>query len=311
MSAVVFYLIVYPTSKLPLWILYRFSDLFYVFFITIFPYRKKVIERNISLSFPRATKKEIRTIKRQFYKAFSDMLIEGIKNLSISKNEIQKRFVIENPELMDELYSEEKSVLLVSAHYLNWEWMISGQNLFFKHQAVGIGMPLTSKFWDKKVNQLRSRFGMHVIHAKIVHQTFKQYEEQKQPTATLVLSDQSPADSLKCYWMQFLNQKTGILFGAEQLANQYNQAVVFYLPKRLKRGYYSVKLELITKNPRELNWGEITETHSGLLEERINEEPGPWLWSHKRWKRTVPQDIEALRKEQREKFNKQFRAVQK
>lgn len=208
---------------------------------------------------------------------------------------------------MEQLYKQNKSVLLVSAHYMNWEWMITGQDLFFPHQAIGIGMPLTSGYWDKKINTLRSRFGMKVIHAKIVKETFNAYLQKGVPTATLVLSDQSPADSTKCYWMTFLNQTTGILFGAEQLANTYDQAVVFYLPKKIKRGYYEVELQLLTDEPRTLPWGEITETHAKLLEKRILEEPGPWLWSHKRWKRTVPDNIPKLKEEQREKFNALFR----
>ena len=307
MSRVAYYLFVLPLSRLPLWITYRFSDLFFLLLITVFPYRKKVIEENIARSFPNLTQKEQKKIKRSFYRYFADMLLEGVKNLGISEKELRRRFVIRNPELMEKLYDENKSVLLVSAHYMNWEWMITGQDLFFPHQAVGIGMPLTSGYWDKKINALRSRFGMKVIHAKIVKETFNTYLESGIPTATLVLSDQSPADSAKCYWMTFLHQQTGILFGAEQLANTYDQAVVFYLPKKVKRGYYEIELQLLTDTPRSLPWGELTETHAHLLEKRILEEPGPWLWSHKRWKRTVPDNIPKLKEEQREKFNALFR----
>ncbi len=307
MSKVAYYLFVLPLSKLPLWITYRFSDLFFLLLITVFPYRKKVIEGNIARSFPHLTKKEQRKIKRSFYRYFADMLLEGVKNLGISEKELRKRFVIKNPELMEELYKQNKSVLLVSAHYMNWEWMITGQDLFFPHQAIGIGMPLTSGYWDKKINTLRSRFGMRVIHAKIVKETFNSAVEKNIPIATLILSDQSPADSHKCYWMTFLNQTTGIIFGAEQLANTYDQAVVFYLPKKIKRGYYEVELQLLTDKPRTLPWGVITETHARMLEKRIIEEPGPWLWSHKRWKRSIPGDIPKLKEEQREKFNTLFR----
>lgn len=307
MSKVTYYLFVLPLSKLPLWITYRFSDLFFLLLITVFPYRKKVIEENIARSFPNLSRKEHLKIKRQFYRYFADMLLEGVKNLGISERELRKRFEIKNPELMEQLYDQNKSVLLVSAHYMNWEWMITGQDLFFPHQAIGIGMPLTSGYWDKKINTLRSRFGMKVIHAKIVKETFNSYLKEGIPTATLVLSDQSPADSTKCYWMTFLHQTTGILFGAEQLANTYDQAVVFYLPKKIKRGYYEVELQLLTDEPRTLPWGKITETHAHLLEDRILKEPAPWLWSHKRWKRTVPDNIPKLKEEQREKFNSLFR----
>jgi KDO2-lipid IV(A) lauroyltransferase len=299
--------IVYPLSLLPLWISYRFADIFYLLCITLFPYRKKVITGNLKRSFPSKSEAEIRAIRRKFYRHFANMLIEGIKNLSISEKELMKRYKIVNPEVMQSLYNKEKSVLLVSAHYLNWEWMITGLPLFFPHQAVGIGMPLSNGFWDKKINGLRARFGMHVIHSKIVKETFDKYQEHHIPIATLTLSDQSPGDSRKSYWMRFLNQQTAVLFGAEQLANTYNHSVVFYLPKQVKRGYYEIELELISEDPKELHWGELTEIHTKRLEERIEQEPAPWLWSHKRWKREIPLDLNLLQSTQREKFNRTFR----
>src|SRR3989344_3798051 len=105
---------------------------------------------------------------------------------------------------------------------------------------------------------------MDVIHAKIVKETFEKYEKASIPTATLVLGDQSPGDSLKSYWMTFLHQETAVLFGAEQLAR--------------------------------------------LLEQRIQQEPHYWLWSHKRWKRTIPENLTSLKEQQREKFNQYFRS---
>jgi Kdo2-lipid IVA lauroyltransferase/acyltransferase len=306
MNALLYYLVVFPLSKLPLWLTYRVSDFFYLLLITVLPYRRKVIENNLKRSFPDRSSKEIRQLRNRFYRHFADLLMEGVKNLGISEKELRKRFVIKNPELMRELYERNKSVLLVSAHYMNWEWMITGQSLFFPHQAVGIGMPLSSGFWDKKINGLRSRFGMHVIHSKIVKPTFEDYRQKHIPTATLVLADQSPGDSMKSYWTTFLHQETAVLFGAEQLAHTYDQAVVFYLPKRIKRGCYEIELQLLTDQPRTTQWGEITEMHVGLLEQRILAEPQYWLWSHKRWKRTVPEDTESLKTEQREKFNRHF-----
>lgn len=308
MNAVIYYLFVYPLSKLPLWITYRFADFFYLLLITILPYRKKVITDNLKKSFPNENARTIAKLRRKFYRVFTDMLIEGIKNLGISEKEIRKRFIIQNPELMNDLYDKGKSVLLVSAHYNNWEWMITGQNLFFKHQAVGIGMPLSSGFWDKKINALRQRFGMRVIHSKIVKESFESYKRNKELTATLVLSDQSPGDSFKSYWTTFLGRDTAVAFGAEQLANTYDQAVVFYLPKKIKRGYYSVELSLITEDPKTLPWGEITEQHVRLLEKGIIACPQAWLWSHKRWKRDLPANLEELKSTQREKFNSIFRS---
>lgn len=298
-----YYLVVLQISKLPLWCIYLLSDLLYGLFL-LFPYRKKVIEGNIRRSFPEKSDVEIKKLVRQFYRHFTDILAEGIKNLSISKEELKKRYRVKNPELMDELYKQKRSVLLVSGHYNNWEWLITAQDFLFPHQAMGIGMPLSSKFWDKKVNEQRQRFGMIVVHSKNFREKIQ--EQKNNPIAILTLTDQSPGDSRKSYWMNFLHQPTAVLFGAELMAHDYNFAVVFYHTRKIKRGYYEMDLQLITVNPKEMKWGKITEAHTHLLEKHIQEQPAYWLWSHKRWKRSVPEDLEVLKAEQRKKFEEKY-----
>lgn len=303
-SWLAYHLLIYPASLLPLPVMYAFTDFFYLLLITVIPYRRKVVRKNIENSFPHKSAQYRKMIERKFYRHLTNLLAEGAKNLSISEKALRKRFKVRNPEVMDELYAANKSVLLVSGHFNNWEWLITAQNLLFKHQAVGIGTPLTSGFWDKKLNAKRSRFGMKVIHAKIVKEF---YENNTDRVANLVLADQSPGDSLKCYWMDFLFQQTGIVFGPEMLANEYDQAVVYFSIHQVKRGYYEMELKEITRAPRSLEWGEITEQHTRQLEKAIRTDPSKWIWSHKRWKREVPEDLEELRKEQKAKFEKRYR----
>ena len=159
-----YYCLVYPLSLLPLRVLYLMTDLFFLLLITVFPYRKKVIDKNLKLSFPELSDHERKKIKRKFYRHFTDILAEGIKNLSFSKKQYSRRVTVKNNSLMERLYSEGRNVLLVSGHYNNWEWIITAQDMIFRHKAFGIGKRMTSKFWDQKVNQRRNRFGMTVIH---------------------------------------------------------------------------------------------------------------------------------------------------
>lgn len=299
-----YYIFALPLSYLPLSVLYLFTDFFYLIIISVFPYRKKVIDNNLLQSFPAMSTSERKKIRRKFYRHFTDLLAEGIKNLSISENDLRKRMKVTNPILMSEQYHRGRNVILVSGHYNNWEWLVSGENLLFDYQAVGIGMPMTSKFWDKKVNERRSRFGMKVVHAKNYREELKKLKDTL--VAVLVLSDQSPGDGRKAYWMNFLNQPTPVLFGAELMAHELDYSVVFFATRKVRRGFYEITLDLITNEPDKMTWGAITEAHTQRLEKLIEEHPEYWLWSHKRWKRELPEDIEELKVEQREKFNKRF-----
>lgn len=306
-SKIAFYVFVYPISHLPLGILYFFTDIFYFFIYYLIGYRKKVIFQNLRNSFPEKSEREIKSIAQKFYRHFTDLLAEGVKNLSISQKQLLKRVKIEHPELLQRLYNENRSVLLVSGHYNNWELLITSQALLFPHQAVGIGKPLTSKFWDKKLNDLRARNGMRIINNRNVNEKLTEWKNES--IAILSLSDQSPGDSFKSYWMEFLNQPTAVLFGTELLANEYDMAVVFFHMKKVKRGHYAIEMELITENPHKETYGFITESHTRKLEQIIREKPEYWLWSHKRWKREIPENLAELKAEQKKRFEQKYRSA--
>lgn len=303
MSALLYYCIVYPLSLLPLWILYRMSDLIFLLFMSVLPYRKKVVKANIERSFPDLSSKDQAVLVRGFYRHFSDLLIESIKNLSISKDELLRRMTVINPEVLQDLQKNGKSTIFVSGHFNNWEWFITAQALLVPNASYGIGMPLSNGFWDKKLTERRQRFGLTVVHA----QNYKTMFNQSKPVSVLVLSDQAPADARKSYWMEFLHQQTPILFGMEQMANEFDLNVVYFQLKKVKRGYYEIEFKTLTTEARSLSYGQLTEQHVQLLEQSILEEPCHWLWSHKRWKREIPSDLKDLKSIQKSKFEEKFR----
>ena len=303
MTAILYYCVVYPLSLLPLWILYGLSDLVFLLFMSILPYRKKVVQINIENSFPDLSPRDQAVLVRGFYRHFSDLLIESIKNLSISREELVRRMKVLNPEVLQELEKKGKSVLFVSGHLNNWEWFITSQALLVPFDSYGIGMPLSNGFWDKKLTERRQRFGLKVVNAK----NYKEMFQQEKAVSVLVLTDQAPADARKSYWMEFLHQPCPVLFGVEQMANEFDLTVVYFTMKKIKRGQYSVEFQVLTEDPKSLSYGVLTEKHVKLLEESIIDQPCNWLWSHKRWKREIPTDLNALKAAQKSKFEAKYR----
>ena len=300
LNQLLYYAFVFPLSKMPLGFTYVILSA-----LRLVPYRKKVILANIEASFPNNSSKENQIILKNFYKYFSRLLAESIYNLNISKSNLSKRMVVKNPKVMDDLYSKKKNVILVSAHYNNWEFLVTAQDLLFKHQAVGIGMPMTNKFWDKKINSQRQRYGMKVVHAKNYKEKLKEFSDT--PTATLVLGDQNPSKPYNSFWTLFLNQRSAFTFGAEIMANQTDSAVVYVNIKHVKRGYYELELDLISETPRKEEYGMITQKYVNILETKIIENPEFWLWSHKRWKMDVPVNLDQIKAEHKQRFKEKFR----
>lgn len=277
-----YYLFILPVSLLPFPVLYLISDFLYFVLYSVFGYRKKVVRKNLKNSFPQKTHSEIIAIEKKFYSHFCDLVVEAFKSFTISKHEIEKRMLYENPELANAYYRQGKSLIFVGGHYNNWEWIATSLGQQINHKALGIYTTLSNKFFDEKMRVTRGRFGLQMISTKIVAQVFE--ENKDKLTATIFAIDQSPGNPNRCHWMTFLNQDTGVVFGAEKYAKEYNMPVVFGAISKIKRGYYSLRFSVVTDAPQLQKEGEIMEAATKILEQDILAAPQYWLWTHRRWK---------------------------
>ncbi len=281
-----YYLIVIPISLLPYPLLYGVSDFLYLILYKLIGYRKKVVVGNIKRSFPEKTEKEHQQICDKFYKHFCDLILESLKSFTISKQQVLKRVVCKNPEVINKYYDQKRSVIIAGGHFNNWELFAVAVDSLIKHASIGIYTPLSNSYFDKKMRLTRSKYGLYMISTKRVRKVFE--EEKNKLTATIFAVDQSPSNPNSCYWTTFLNQDTGVLFGAEKFAKEYNYPVVYGRINKEKRGYYSFEFFDVADKPQETKHGEITETVTRMLEKDIRKFPEYWLWTHRRWKHTRP-----------------------
>ena len=287
LARVLYYILIFPVSLLPMPFLYGLSRVFLFLVYTIFGYRKKVVLNNLKNSFPDKSETELKQITRRFYRHFGQITAEGVKAFSISEKNLRQRYKVTNPEIVEQLYQEGRSVLLVSGHYGNWEFMVQSLNLQFSHQGAGVGKPMTHSGFGAIMNKSRSRFGMEIWDHSNVREEIKKHLDNKSLFCCMLLADQSPSNTDRSFWMRFLNHDTATLFGPEKLAQTHNLPVIYYDVKKVKPGFYELTLKPVSLHPKEEAYGDITYKHNKMLEQLIEEKPEYWLWSHKRWKHSA------------------------
>jgi len=285
MSRAFYFLILKPLSFLPLSVLYFFSDILFILIYQLFGYRKKVVRQNLDNSFPEESKQELDRIERAFFRHLCDIIIESIKLFSISAQELDRRMVFKNPEILNKYYEQNQNVILVGGHYNNWEIAAVSLDRQLPHQVFGIYSPLSNKFFNEKLAKSRTKFGVKIIKKSEVRKSFQQKADT--PRVTVFGADQSPTYSKKVHWTSFLNQHTAVAIGTELFAVKYNYPVFFFKVKKVKRGYYEAVIEQLVEDPSLYKDGEISKLHTRYLEKIILENPQYWLWSHKRWKRKM------------------------
>lgn len=273
----------YLISFLPFWFLYLCSNLAFIIIYYVFKYRRKVVRINLLKSFPEKSEKAVVKIEKAFYQHFCDLAIESVKALTISKKSIKKRFHVANPELIEQLFQENKSIIMYTAHYGNWEWLIF-LPLYIPFQVQTFYQKLSNGYFDEFMKTLRSRFGVWCVESMKGYKTMVKLNQDEILTLTCIIGDQSPRKDASKHWVNFLGQETAFLVGADRIAKKLNQAVLFASLKKVKRGYYSLEFIPIELNPAMNNSLEIIEKYSNSLQALISTSPELWLWSHRRWK---------------------------
>jgi Kdo2-lipid IVA lauroyltransferase/acyltransferase len=271
---------------IPFRLLYVFSDGIYFLANHLIGYRKAVILQNLRNSFPERSEPEIRELAGKFYHHFCDMMVESMKAFSMKEEEIVKRYRFENTGFLDELYKLGKPVICVAGHYNNWEWAGLAAGSQLKHLPVGFYKPLSNDKVDKYVQRTRVKGRSKLVSILNTAAVFN--ADYGEPAIFYMVADQSPSSVRLAYWIDFLNQETAVLHGPEKYARIHNYPVAFAWCRKISRGTYSVRFELLVEDPSSTRTGEITEKYMRRMEKVIREEPQYYLWSHRRWKLRKP-----------------------
>jgi KDO2-lipid IV(A) lauroyltransferase len=280
-------------GRLPLTTLYGFS--WFVYFVTfhVLRWRRDLAARNIARSFPEKTPAERASILQQSYRNMSEVFVELLWGWRASAEQLKQRLIIDNPELVARFVADQRSVILLTAHICNWEWLLPGGGAHFGIPIDAVYKPIRLPSLDAYMREARSRFGGKPIPIKSFG--FELLRRAGQPRAYGLVADQTPLKSMEKHWTWFLNQDTAFFVGAETIARFLEAPVVYVAMRRLKRGYYALHLHVLAEPPYDIPedargergaW--IVEAYARKLEEEIRASPSDWLWVHNKWKYSRP-----------------------
>nr|WP_314491426.1 lysophospholipid acyltransferase family protein [uncultured Chryseobacterium sp.] len=275
--------ILYLISKMPLRILYIFSDI--IFFLNYYfvGYRKNIITQNLKNSFPEKSAEEIAEIRKKFYLNFSDYLAETVKSFTMSKTETRVRMQHINQHLFQEAKEEGKNIILLAGHVFNWEWMNALATIIPQMNCHPVYRKVNSDFWEKQMKKVRSKFGNHALEAnEVILNIFRNQNDGN--SVYLFVADQTPHSSHVNYGLEFLNQKTPAFIGYDKLATRMDLVFIYSEMKKVKRGHYQINYHKIEPEGEKFAANEVVKRFHQLLENTIKKRPDNYLWSHRKWK---------------------------
>jgi Kdo2-lipid IVA lauroyltransferase/acyltransferase len=273
-------------SRLPLRALYAFGAFLYLLAFYVVRHRQHVIREQLARVFPDSSNAEREAIHKQFLKNFCDVMMEILKSVSISEAQMRSRVCILNVEAARRYLDAGQSVMFVTSHLCNWEWLLHGVALQLGYPVDAAYKPLHDQWAERLMLKLRSRFGARLVPAKELLTDFLQ--RRGIVRALAMNADQAPISTDKRYWTRFLGQDTAFYIGAEQISRATRLPMLYASMRRVRRGYYEVEFKPLWDGREATVPNTVTERYARACEIDVLKSPADWLWSYRRWRLKKP-----------------------
>lgn len=275
--------LLYPIALLPYRVLYWISDLLYLILGKWLHYREKVVVQNLKTSFPDKSDVEIDEIKHKFYRHFCDIIVETIKLLHVSDQQLRDHVLVEDYEIVNQYASQRLPVVLFLGHYGNWE-LVPVTTLYYRPtmHSYHIYKPLRDKAADRLMLKVRGRLNSMGIPQATAVRTILKLKAEGNPFMVGFIADQRSNSEIAHQRVNFLNHLTPYNVGGETIGNKIGAKFLFLDVSQDYRGHYIMKfVQMEVTNDTEPH--PYTRLYMKLLEENICRQPYLWLWSHRRW----------------------------
>jgi KDO2-lipid IV(A) lauroyltransferase len=273
-------------SRLPLWALYALSTFLYLLAYYVVRHRHRVIRDQLARVYPDRSPAERARIHRRYLRNFCDVMVEVLKSATMSEADIKAHVRMLNPAAAQEYLAAGKSVMFVTSHLCNWEWLLHGVATQVGYPIDAAYKPLHDPWAERLMLRIRSRFGARLIPAK---ELLADFLRRRGVVRVLAMNaDQAPVSTDKRYWTRFLGQDTAFYVGAEQIARATRLPLLYVRMRRVRRGYYEVEMQQLWDGREPVEPNAITERYARACELDVLASPADWLWSYRRWRLTKP-----------------------
>jgi KDO2-lipid IV(A) lauroyltransferase len=273
-------------ALLPLPVLHALGYALYVVVFRTVRWRVRLARSNIAGAFPEKTPAERDAILWDSGRNLAFTTMEAIWGYGASGEALMRRVRFDNPECIERYKAARQSVVLLTAHTCNWEWLLLAAGARFGIPIDAVYKPLRLTGVDAYVREARSRFGGNPI--PFASFLFELMRRAHEPRAYAMVADQTPLAKMPKHWTTFLNRDTAFFLGPEKIARFLDAPVLYVAMRRERLGHYAVRLHVLAEPPYELDEEEagaqIAERYARALEATIRAQPADWMWIHNKWK---------------------------
>jgi KDO2-lipid IV(A) lauroyltransferase len=250
---------------------------------------RRIVRQNLAFIYPEWSRHTIDRLARRVFQHFGAVLFENLQALVMSRQQFQRRIVIEGECFLTAALAQPRGCLLISGHLGNWELGLLAGAAQFNRTALTVAKPVKFKLLNRLLTALRSRFGNRVVFKKGALQLMTRALKEGQTLIMLIDQGVRRPESVE---IQFLGKRTLASPAAAYLAFRCRVPVVPLFCVRAPKGRYHLRIlpPVVPQRTGDLRFDIQTFTQQLMrtVETAVRQYPEQWFWFHKRWKRTYP-----------------------
>jgi KDO2-lipid IV(A) lauroyltransferase len=246
---------------------------------------RRIAVDNLSRAFGREkSRPQIVAIAREVFVNLFRITFETAWSLNLPEYKFPEYFHIQGQSEFQQAYAKGKGVLLLGAHFGNWEVQMIIAHMMDMPLHVVV-RTLDAAFLDRFVEGYRSRFGAVMIPNQRAAMR-KIYAALKKGYPVGILMDQS-ADFDDGVFVDFFSHRAATNTGMAVLALKSGAPVLPFFLIRRPNGFQAVlgpELPLIKTGDSTKDIEENTQLYNHVIEAYVRRFPDQWFWVHQRWK---------------------------
>lgn len=264
--------------------LYVLSDALCFLLWRVGRYRVKVVRENLRSAFPEKSLGELRKIERDFYHHLCDNIVESIKLLDMSREQLAERVEVANASIVEEIAARKHPIMLFTAHFGNWEWVPAIQYCYRQPElSAEIYKPVRNKAFDRLMKKIRSQYRSVAIKQHSAYRDILRMSRERDSFIVGFVADHRPNLRNVHHYVEFLNHRTPADIGAEKIGRRVDAEFLYLDIEKTSRGRYRFTFVPVAAQTGGGDEYPYTTEYYRLLEKNILRQPHLWLWSHRRW----------------------------
>ena len=249
-------------------------------------YRVAVARENLRSALPELDAAARQRVLRRHYDSLAAVLFELPRVAVMPAAELRARMPLPDMPLLHAELARGHPVLVLAVHQGNWEWLLQALALDMGAPFLAAYKPPHSERADRMMLSLRSRFGVRMVPGKrLLREVLRR---RGTGHAIGMVADQVPTSSPGRVWLRFLGRDTAFFPGPAEIARAGAYSVYFLALRRLRRGHYETRFELLAAAGENFDVPTLTARYAARVEALVRASPEDWAWTHRRWKLEPP-----------------------